>query len=153
MKLLRIRHARETDFPGVQKLQEHWYAENNTWDFTPESPEALEDHLGRLFLVAEYGGKLIGYALGEIRDTPSTTALDPKTASFELMDLYVHPDHRCKGIGGLMLRAVIRNARKSGVNQYKLHSANKDIPRIHAFYRKHGFETIGIDMVFRVKEK
>lgn len=152
MKLLRIRHAREKDIPGVEKLQQHWQAEKCTWGFVPDTSEALQQQLGRYFLVAESAGKIIAYALGKVHDALPMAALDSGMPCFELLDLYVHPAHRSKGIGGLLVRSILRNVRKSDIHQVKLYSGNKDIPRVHAFYAKHGFATVGIEMIYREKK-
>ncbi|MGE3142480.1 MAG: GNAT family N-acetyltransferase, partial [Hyphomonadaceae bacterium] len=84
---------------------------------------------GETVLVAERGGKVIGFA-----------ALHPPE-SF-LHHLYVHPRAHRKGVGSALLRAV--SAIAPGPVSLKTQRGNR---RARAFYAKHGFALIeeGID--------
>jgi ribosomal-protein-alanine N-acetyltransferase len=59
----------------------------------------------RLLLVATADGAVAGYASAEEERVPAT-ALKRATAVLHLHELAVHPAHRRRGIGRLLLRAV-----------------------------------------------
>ena len=57
----------------------------------------------------------------------------------QLMSVWVEPDHRRRGAGALLVRAVITWAKDRGVTQITLTHV-PDAGHLGAFYRSHGFE-------------
>ncbi len=62
----------------------------------------------------------------------------PRQPHWYILVLGVHPDHQRKGLGGVLLRQVLRKADEDGIAVY-LESSNR---RNLDFYSKHGFEVI-----------
>ena len=59
---------------------------------------------------------------------------------FRLDELYVHPDHRERGVGGLLVDRLLAEAQAEGVDRARVYSAAQDWQRIIAFYQRHGFK-------------
>ncbi len=56
-----------------------------------------------------------------------------------LDQLYVHPDHRGRGVGSQLVAKLFAAAQAHGIDRHLVFSANTDWPRTLGFYRKHGF--------------
>ena len=59
----------------------------------------------------------------------------------ELKRLYVHPDHRGGGLGGLLAAAIIDEARRRGYRKVRLDTA-PGMQAAHALYARLGFRDI-----------
>ncbi len=88
-------------------------------------------------LLAEVGGRLIGYA--------QFGAMSPSSehdGDQELRRLYVHPAFQNRGYGGALMEAILRHPRITGAAHIYLdvwehnHAAQR-------FYRRYGFEVVG----------
>jgi GNAT superfamily N-acetyltransferase len=53
--------------------------------------------------------------------------------------MHVHPDHRARGIGAVLLAAAVERARAAGCFRVQL-TSNKARVDAHRFYLRHGFE-------------
>ena len=60
----------------------------------------------------------------------------------ELMDIAVHPDFRCKGIGGALIDKAVRLCGDEGVQRLMLEVRKSNTDAIN-LYRKKGFEKVG----------
>ena len=60
---------------------------------------------------------------------------------FEVEDIYVRPEFRSRGIGGLLLGDLLRVAKEDGIERLSVYTATKDVDRVLRFYRDHGFES------------
>jgi GNAT superfamily N-acetyltransferase len=107
--------------------------------FTPESLTAqIEDPL-TLFLIAESDGEAIGYASLNPAEPPAcVNGPDP----VQLERLYLLKRWYGRGVGSLLMRACLSEARKRGyrtmwVSSWEINS------RANSFYRKWKFEPIG----------
>lgn len=59
-------------------------------------------------------------------------------------NVYVEPEFRSRGLGGKLVELLIEEARQRGC--YKLIGTSKKIkPEVHAFYKKYGFEEMGLE--------
>jgi [ribosomal protein S18]-alanine N-acetyltransferase len=92
----------------------------------------LHADCGEWFLVAFDGERPAGYIVG------CTT----KRGNFEIASIAVHPDDRRKGLGGEMLKRMLRAAEKLEVKQVELMVRPENQAAID-FYRKFGFKRIG----------
>ena len=64
----------------------------------------------------------------------------------QIEELYVQPGFRNRGLGSQLLRSLLRAARARGAERFKVYSAAKDMDRILAFYRRHGFKSWYVEM-------
>lgn len=86
-----------------------------------------------LTLVAHQGAELAGFAMLGL---PSEVHRMPPTA--ELLAIAVAPAYRRRGIGGRLLRTLLKQARRLGVQRVILHTAVENAPAQRLFGR-HGF--------------
>ena len=85
---------------------------------------------GPLFVVAECcGGKVVGF-VGVIREDESTA---------ELVNLYVHPSHRRRGLGVRLLKEVEDFCASKSVKDIWLHTCQRN-DAARRLYEKVGFE-------------
>lgn len=82
------------------------------------------------FLVAERGGKIIGYIIGNL-----------KKNLLELVSLAVRPEWRQKGIGTKLTKFLVSVFMKKGADKFLLNVRTKNRAAV-SFYRNLGFETL-----------
>ena len=113
--------------PGAEKVMRRFLA-----DLTSSSHTFL--------FVAEYGGRTVGFASGELRE--SSPAFRPKTwASVD--DVFVEPDYRNLGVGRALIESVKAWAKERGTDGVSLQvaAANK---RARKFYEELGFREVSV---------
>lgn len=110
--------TRETVSEGV----EEWYDES--------SVAAALSVPGATLLVAEEGGEVRGFAHAFRSGTTG-----------DVLRLYVHPDHRRRGVGGDLLAATLDELAAQGVERVRamVLAGNE---RGQAFYESFGFERV-----------
>lgn len=107
---------------------------------------------GRVGGVANaFPGRMIASELQNIRLTEREEFLRPRTAlndpySYLLNNIAVAPEHRRRGVGSLLLEAVILEARQNGLPCVTLHVWADNAHAI-AFYRRFGFQIGGRAMI------
>ncbi|HDM23416.1 ribosomal-protein-alanine N-acetyltransferase [archaeon] len=85
--------------------------------------------LRRTFMVAELDGKAIGYVMAHVKGKIG-----------EIISIAVHPQHRRKGIGELLMEEIIRKLQSEfGVKRVKLQVKVSNKPAIK-LYEKLGFK-------------
>ena len=135
-----IREATDADVGAVRRLQELWAGEGITHGFVPEDPARIKERAGvSRVLVAEADGLLVGFAAGATHVSGGTAVTPEGTPCFEVEDLYVAPDARGRGVGGLLLERLLEDAVRDGARQAVVYSASKDVRRVLKFYEGHGF--------------
>ncbi|MFC4058315.1 GNAT family N-acetyltransferase [Planomonospora corallina] len=140
-----VRPAQPEDLDGVVACSAALFAEdagtrdpslNLGWprEHGPARFAAALDDPARLVLVADDGGRIVGHLTGSLS---GPTAMRPVPVA-TLGSMYVHPDHRRRGVGARLVAefrswARERGARYAGVTAY---ASNDAAVR---FYRRHGF--------------
>jgi GNAT superfamily N-acetyltransferase len=112
---LGVRAAREADLPTLRTLRDAFYAESPPSPWRDESWDAHAAEIAEVVraggaLLAEQSGEAVGFAL----------AWPEGLNAVKLGDLYVRPDHRGKGIGRALVRAVAELARSRGAAHVRL---------------------------------
>ncbi len=105
-------------------------------DLTPyrAALRGLQDASGAV-LVAEVGGEVVGICqLIVFRHLQARGGL-----CAELESVHVHPDHRGRGIGSVLVRDAVARAREMGCYRVQL-TSNRARPEAHRFYQRLGFE-------------
>ncbi len=141
---LAVRLARVDDAEPLRQIYNREVTGSTvTFDLVPRSLEDEErwiaDHSGAYAaLVAEDDGDVVGFAsLSPYRSRPaySTTVED---------SVYVHHDHRGRGVGKLLLGEIVEVAATSG-----FHAVMARIVGTHdasiALHRACGFELVGVE--------
>jgi [ribosomal protein S18]-alanine N-acetyltransferase len=128
----RLREMRRADMAAVIALEQELFPED-AW--TPEmfAAEFAQPPTRRLYLVAEQGGTLVGYA--GMMFTGGSQA--------DVVTLAVNPVRWGEGTGTALLTALIDEAEKRGYQEVLL-EVRKDNPRARQLYLRHGFAEVGI---------
>ena len=135
-----IRKCRPSDLPDVQPLFDDLYSEQEHHE-----QQTLAERMSEFFLVAEEGGHIIGFAVGQrreavnLKDEMGKDAFPNDSEYLEVQDLYVVPDRRGRGLGTKLMKALLDRARQRGLNRSMVYSANADYARIAHFYEKLGY--------------
>ena len=129
---VRLREMTSADMAGIMSLEQDLFPED-AW--TPEmfAAEFAQPPTRRLYLVAEVGNTLIGYA--GMMFTGGTQA--------DVVTLAVNPARWGEGTGTALLTALIDEAGKRGHEEVLL-EVREDNPRARQLYLRHGFGEIGI---------
>ena len=145
-----IRPARPDDLAAVVALTEQWAQEpTTTGNYQFNSVEQLRQWLGPYFLVAEMVAQeeplssIVGFLVARVGehddgDMISQVAQEGETY-LTLGQLYVHPDHRQRGIGSLLVAGLRSAAQEQGISCIEVLSMNVDWPRTIGFYERQGF--------------
>ena len=129
---VRLREMRRADMPRIMALEQELFPED-AW--TPEmfAAEFAQPASRRLYLVAEEGKALIGYAGMMFTGGPQA----------DVVTLAVSPGRWGEGIGTALLLALVDEAEKRGYEEVLL-EVREDNPRARRLYLRHGFDEVGI---------
>jgi len=129
---VRLREMTRADMAGILALERALFPED-AW--TPEmfAAELTQPASRRLYLVAEEGTALIGYA--GMMFTGGSQA--------DVVTLAVTPAQWGEGTGTALLTTLVDEATKRGYQEVML-EVREDNPRARQLYLRHGFAEIGI---------
>jgi len=129
---VRLREMNRSDMAGILTLERELFPED-AW--TPEmfAAELTQPASRRLYLVAEEGTALVGYA--GMMFTGGSQA--------DVVTLAVNPARWGEGTGTALLTALVDEAEKRGYEEVLL-EVREDNPRARQLYLRHGFAEIGI---------
>jgi L-amino acid N-acyltransferase YncA len=141
-EMVQVRKARITDLPAIVEIYnqgvEDGIATCDLSDFTPDERYGwFNDHQGRYPLwVAEYANAVIGWTTLSPYDVKACFSL---TAMFST---YVHREARGRGVGTILRRHLIEEARKLGFHTIvnRVFAVNE---RSIALAKKFGFTQVG----------
>ena len=128
----RLRKMSKGDMPGIMSLERELFPED-AW--TPEmfAAEFAQPASRRLYLVAEEGNALTGYAGMMFTGGPQA----------DVVTLAVDPAHWGQGTGTALLTALVDEAGRRGCAEVLL-EVREDNPRASQLYLRHGFTEVGI---------
>jgi ribosomal-protein-alanine N-acetyltransferase len=129
---VRLRKMRRADMTAIMALEQELFPED-AW--TPEmfAAEFAQPPSRRLYLVAEAGNALIGYA----------GMMFAGGSQADVVTLAVAPARWGEGTGTALLTALVDEAGKRGYQEVLL-EVRKDNPRARRLYLRHGFDEVGI---------
>jgi GNAT superfamily N-acetyltransferase len=142
-----VRPGAADDVARVAELSRRWAAEGITTGYLPDAEATLAGRLGPYWLVGERDGRVVGYAVGAVRESEGLAVLPAGVRYLEVEDLYVEPEHRSRGLGGALLGRLLGEAAGRGVERALVYSSNRAWERTAAFYGRHGFRMWFIRMV------
>ena len=140
----RLRPLELKDLEQVAAIYAHYVASGAaTFDEVAPDIEAWSAKAGSVvarglpFLVAEVGGKVAGFAYA--------STWQPRPAYRHTVEdtVYVAPSKLRKGLGRLLLGALIENCRKTGIEQMIAVIADTGEPAAQALHRSAGFTEAG----------
>jgi len=131
-RVVRLREMRQRDMPRILALEQELFPED-AW--TPEmfAAEFAQPASRRLYLVAEEGDTLIGYAGMMFSGGPQA----------DVVTLAVDPARWGQGTGTALLTALVDEAARRGCTEVLL-EVREDNPRARRLYLRHGFTEVGI---------
>lgn len=132
-----IRPAEPQDVPRIFELVRELAVYERLEHKLVGTPDRLREHLfgDRPFvesLVGEVDGAIVAYSLF----FPSYSSFLMKPG-YWLEDIYVQPEHRGKGLGKALLRAIVQKARDAGYGRVEWSVLDWNQPSID-FYRSIG---------------
>jgi ribosomal-protein-alanine N-acetyltransferase len=129
---VRLRPMSRADMPGIMALEQELFPED-AWTKEMFAGEFAQPASRRLYLVAEEGNTLIGYAGMMFTGGPQA----------DVVTLAVDPAHWGRGAGTALLRALIDAADVRGCAEVLL-EVREDNPRARRLYQRNGFTEVGI---------
>ncbi|WLQ33580.1 GNAT family N-acetyltransferase [Streptomyces castrisilvae] len=131
------------DSADAAQLRWEYYAEvaGRYWD-RPATPEEIEDGLtgdGAELLTAPTGDFVVGRFGGRAAACAGLVLVDADVA--ELTRVFVRPEFRGTGGGGLLLTAVESRARALGLSRLRLDTRH-DLVEARGLYAKHGYREV-----------
>lgn len=133
------------DAPAILEIYNREVLESTaTFDLVPRTLEDqvayIRDRSGGLAVIAveDDDGIVVGFgSLSFYRDRPAYRTTVENS-------VYVHVDHRRKGVGDLILEALIERALNHGFHSVMARIAEAQEASV-ALHQRHGFELIGIE--------
>jgi [ribosomal protein S18]-alanine N-acetyltransferase len=129
---VRLREMNRADMAAIIALEQELFPED-AWSPEMFAAEFAQPPARRLYLVAEEGNALIGYA--GMMFTGGSQA--------DVVTLAVAPARWGEGTGTALLTALVDEAEKRGYREVLL-EVREDNPRARGLYLRHGFAEIGI---------
>ena len=129
---VRLREMKRSDMAAIMALEEELFPED-AWSPEMFAAEFAQPPSRRLYLVAEQGNALIGYA--GMMFTGGSQA--------DVVTLAVAPARWGEGTGSALLMTLVDEAEKRGYEEVLL-EVRKDNPRARRLYLRHGFDEVGI---------
>ena len=140
-----MRPASEADVPAIRDIY-NYEVLNGTATFDTE-PKSLEDRLAWLrelqrppnaVLVAELDGKVLGWGCLHPYHTRPAYRFTTEDS------VYIHHDHRGRGVGRLILARLVEIGRENGFHTIMagMSEGNEASVRLHASF---GFREVGIE--------
>ena len=129
---VRLRPMRRGDRPAILALERELFPDD-AWTEEMFAAEFAQPGSRRLYLVAEEGKALIGYAGMMFTGGPAA----------DVLTLAVDPAHWGHGVGAALLGALVDEAGRRGHAEVML-EVREDNSRARALYLRHGFTEIGI---------
>ncbi|MFE7704592.1 GNAT family N-acetyltransferase [Streptomyces sp. NPDC057486] len=131
------------DSPDASALRRDYYDEvaSRYWQ-RPATAEEIDEGLsgdGADLLTGPTGAFVVGRFDGNPASCAGLLVVDADTA--ELTRVFVRPEFRGTGGGGLLLAAVESAARAFGVRQIRLDTRN-DLVEARGLYAKHGYREV-----------
>lgn len=140
-----VRRAEERDLDDLAVMIERFYRFNEefdpAWAVVSNARERAAELARRyikaedsIVLVAEVDGRVVGFVRAEVRERP---ILESGRIGV-LVELYVHPQYRRRGIAGMLVREASRQLAARGITVLGAEFPSANVIA-KSFYEKHGF--------------
>ena len=138
MTEVRIRECRESELNEAESLYYKLYEGK-------EDIEPLSERIGEYCLVALKKDTVVGLLVAEVISTESMVteigrdAFPGEKKYLEIQELIILPKQRSKGIGSMLIEAVLKKAKENGIRRSMVYSSNQNYVETAKFYEKNGF--------------
>ena len=144
-KALQIHHAQAMPNAGglvPRDLEQSWEMRRAKYVSLLSEPEAF-------VLIAEEGGRALGYAMVRISDGSIGYVTGPRVGEVETLS--VAPEARGQGVGESLMDAVDGYLNAAGVREVRLAvvAGNEGAMR---FYQRRGLAPFAVELIGRIKE-
>ena len=139
-----IRKYEEKDAEALAKLDKIWEKEGISLGMNPrKAKDFIKNQKKEICFVAEQNNKIIGYACGKKLVYNKKKKLfylkkGEKWLNFDA--LYVLKPYRKLRVGRKLVFALIKEAKKEGLDSIMLVADSKDQEKLVSFYKKCGFD-------------
>ncbi len=142
-----IRQAGSSDVHDVLVLSRLWVEEGCTDGYVACTAEHLQPWLdGGYFFVGELQGEVVAYAAGVVKLGKGYIFKPEGEQYLNVDEVYVHADHRDKGLGTRLVQALLDKAEAAGIVRSMVGSNNVDWLATYRFYERHGYRMQSIQM-------
>ncbi len=145
----KVRLARTGDVRAVVDLSKLWADEGCTVGYVAlmEGDKHVQTWLdGGYFFVCEHSGVVIAYAAGVVKIGKNAIFEPDGERYLDVHEVFVHIDHREKGVGDSLMEALLSRSESEGINRSMVGSNNIDWIRTYRFYERHGYGMFSIQM-------
>lgn len=129
---MRLRGMGKGDLSAIMALEQELFPED-AWTRQMFAAEFAQPASRRLYLVAEEGKEVVGYA----------GMMFSGGAQADVVTLAVNPAHWGQGTGTALITALVGEAGNRGCTEVLL-EVREDNPRARQLYLRHGFTEVGI---------
>jgi len=130
---VKIRNLREEDIGAIIELDSRITGRERTPAWPQRASSHLRVHYPPLCFVAEHGGRVVGFILGDIRGAEYAL---PLSGWIDIMG--VDPEYRGKGLGRRLLQSFVEACHRRGIKARALISGNDT--RLRQFLTSLGFK-------------
>lgn len=144
-----VRPAGTDDVRAVVGLSKLWADEGCTIGYVPliEGDKHLQSWLdGGYYFVCEHSGVVIAYAAGVVKIGKNAIFESDGERYLDVHEVFVHIDHREKGVGDSLMEALLSRSESEGINRSMVGSNNMDWLRTYRFYERYGYRMFSIQM-------
>ena len=138
--------AHESDLAEVHQMMRAWEEEAITIGQDACDLAYLRGLLDESFFVARESRRIVGFVCARIIASPGYAVMPTVQRVLQIEELYVRPQVRGRGVGTILVEAVLQKAREQGVRAFHVFSASRNTEDVLRFYRRHGFEPWGVQM-------
>lgn len=142
-----VRQASSDDVQSVIDLSRQWAEEGCTDGYVACTAEHLQPWLdGGYFYVAEIQVEVVAYAAGIVKLGKGYIFKPEGEQYLNVDEVFVHADHRDKGLGTRLVQALLDKAEAAGIVRSMVGSNNVDWLATFRFYERHGYRMQSIQM-------
>lgn len=137
-----VRECRQEDLPQAYQLYCKLYTDYGD----PVPDEGIEERMGEYLLVAEVESKIVGVVVAEkqtiafMKSEIGRAAFPDDEDYLEVQELYVLSEYRNQGIGRKLMKTVLEQGRRNGLQRSMVYSSNEDYMRTARFYESCGYK-------------
>jgi GNAT superfamily N-acetyltransferase len=138
---LTVRRASDVDAPALAGLrwrratQDHGYQGDNLDEFTATLRDWMRAHPEHRAFVAEAAGEIVAMAWLAVLDRVPTVNRYARRGG-DVQSVFVVPELRDRGVGALLMSAVLDEARLLELEHVTVHSSPRAVP----FYERNGWD-------------